>query len=122
MLPDIELTVEALSTEEFNKLRGVTAHARVDLDLYAQGGGGKKAGAAAKRRKRADGSVAGDGDDEDEDDEAAEDALGGGKKGRGAGASTGFYRIRCRDNGGGMPHDKVWPRASKFLGMGGLPC
>ena len=107
MLPDIELTVEALSTEEFNKLRGVTAHARVDLDLYQGAGGGKKAGAAAKRRKRADGSAAGD--EDDEDDEAAEDALGGGKKGRGAGASTGFYRIRCRDNGGGMPHDKVCP-------------
>ena len=40
VLPEIELSVEALPIEEFNKLRGVTAHTRIDLELY--GGGSKK--------------------------------------------------------------------------------
>ena len=52
VLPEIELTVEALPTDEFNKLRGVTAHTRIDLELYPSAGAG---GRTAKKQKGADG-------------------------------------------------------------------
>jgi DNA topoisomerase VI B subunit len=94
VLPEIELTVEALPTDVFNKLRGVTAHTRIDLELYQ--GNAKK----AKKQKGADGKAIDEDLHSDEDEE-------GEKKGRGAGASTGFFRIRCRDNGAGMPHEKI---------------
>jgi hypothetical protein len=105
-----------MDTPAFNKLRGVENAHRVDHSLY---------GKAGDKRKRAAAAAAGD-DDEDfggpsSSGAAAAAAPDGGagdgaaksekKKGKGAGGGPGgaenYYRVTCKDNGCGMPHDKV---------------
>lgn len=109
-----------MDTPTFNRMRGVGHRQRVDKGLY-HARSGKGGGAAGG------GDAAGsDGEDEDDDDDD-EDFETGGKRKRGDAAAAGgarpkkkgpaagggrgddamYYRITCKDNGCGMPHDKM---------------
>lgn len=100
VLPDVSITIEELTEEELNELRGMESRERVDLGLFHKAGGGRKksgggGGAAAATDKN---------DDEflpDEKQQAA--ALPPKKKERG----TSYYRVTCEDNGCGMAHDRI---------------
>ena len=102
VLPDVSITIEELTEEELNELRGMESRERVDLGLFHKAGGGrKKSGGAAAA------AAAVDKNDEflpDEKDKAsAPAALPSKKKERG----TSYYRVTCEDNGCGMAHDRI---------------
>lgn len=116
MLPDISISIEEMNTKTFESIRGIASRQRVDTSLYQSSGGaasGKSARAGGASKVAAVGAgaapdMAG----------AGEEAEAGGKSGKGA--DTMFYRITCRDNGCGMPHERI--PDSAFKGRDALAC
>ena len=108
-LPDIEIAVQEIDTEELNKQLGLTTHARLDQSLFeresgASAGGGKKAkAAAAAAAAAAEATAAGDG-------AAPPDAAK--QPSRQKSSDTLYYRVTVRDNGCGMKHEQI----PNFLG------
>jgi hypothetical protein len=94
-LPDISIEVEEMDTASFNTLRGIATRQRVDHSLYSGSTGSKAARSAKPSSAAVDSVTLGDGEGEGE----------GGAKGKGD--STMYYRITCRDNGCGMPHERI---------------
>jgi DNA topoisomerase VI subunit B len=103
-LPEISLTIEEMDTPTFNKLRGIDTKKRVDRDLYSKS-------REVKGEDENDGGL---------DDIAASQAVSeaGGdnskkaKKAKPTDPSTAredtmYYRLTCKDNGCGLPHEKI---------------
>ena len=97
-LPDIEIALQELSSEDLNKHLGVVTHERLDQSLFerAREGGGKK--------KSASGPV--------DVSTTAEIGDGAAKPAARKTADTLFYRVTVRDNGCGMKHEQI----PQFLG------
>ena len=119
-LPDISVTLERLDATTFNGLRGITAHTRKDASLYTAD---RPLKAAASKKKSADpvkprfSSLVND-DDDDYDPLAPSTAPSSSsatsasafteeKEGEADAKGRQFFRVRCRDNGGGMAHASI---------------
>jgi len=105
VLPDISISIEEMNTKTFESIRGIASRQRVDTSLYQSTGGaasGKSARAGGASKAAAAAAGAGSAPDMTG---AGEEAEAGGKSGKGA--DTMFYRITCRDNGCGMPHERI---------------
>jgi DNA topoisomerase VI B subunit len=76
VLPEIQLSIEEMTSDDFNKLRGIGATARTDDDLY------RRPEAKNGKKRSADGAV-------------------------GKPKQAMFYKVVCKDNGLGMPHDRL---------------
>jgi DNA topoisomerase VI subunit B len=97
-LPDIEISLEELDSEDLNKHLGVVTHERIDQSLFerARESGGKK---KTSVREVAAGTSA--------DADAAETSAPNPKTGAARKASDAlFYRVTVRDNGCGMKHEQ----------------
>ena len=110
-LPEIQIDIEEISLERFQKLYGVESADRVDLKLY------KDTETTQERKKR-------ERDEEKqkkllhkeaqkkakqtgETVEAILKRQEAGKKGAATRTRRTFYRLTCRDNGSGMPSDDI---------------
>eukprot|EP00904_Undaria_pinnatifida_P002598 jgi/Undpi1/12339/HiC_scaffold_5.g02015.m1 len=118
-LPLVALTIEEFTEAEFNEHRGMDNRDVVDAGLFKTSGGkkstgGKTAKPASKPPATEDKTPA---DDESVDGSAAKPSAVGAdeaavapepkeKKVRSKGDSL-YYRVKCRDNGVGMPHEKI---------------
>ncbi|XP_002981289.2 DNA topoisomerase 6 subunit B isoform X1 [Selaginella moellendorffii] len=97
-LPTIEVTIEEISKSKFNAMIGLVDHERVDAELYDDYENEK---AREKRLAK-----------EAREQERQAKAIAAGKKvtvpkaGKGRG-DTVFYKVSCKDNGKGMPHDDI---------------
>ena len=108
MLPDISISIEEMNTKTFESIRGIASRQRVDASLYQSTGASGKSARAGGASKAAAAAGAGSAP---EMAGAGEEAEAGGKSGKGA--DTMFYRITCRDNGCGMPHERIPDSACK---------
>ena len=99
VLPDISVSLTEMTTAEFDSTRGVAQRARKDADLFAAAGSGSKKGAAASKGKKATPAGGGGGGAAAA---AAAAAAKGGKK-----SAMMYYKLVCKDNGCGMPHDAM---------------
>ncbi|KAF6158725.1 hypothetical protein GIB67_040239 [Kingdonia uniflora] len=100
-LPIIELTIEEIGKSKFNSMIGLIDRERVDEELY-----GDFESAKAREKRLAKETLK-------QETQAKNAALGKkvkelpaskGIKGRG---ETSFFRVTCKDNGRGMPHDDI---------------
>ncbi|GBG80562.1 hypothetical protein CBR_g31022 [Chara braunii] len=100
-LPDVQVTIEEISKSTLNALIGLGDHERVDEKLYGDYETEKE-----KERRLAR---------EIKEQERQAKLLAAGKKikeaatprgGKGRG-DVSFYRVTCKDNGRGMPHDEI---------------
>ncbi|CAM9108711.1 unnamed protein product, partial [Ectocarpus fasciculatus] len=116
-LPHISLTIEEFTEAEFNEHRGMDNRDVVDAGLFKASGGKKSTSKAAKALpKPAVVAQEGSADDPQEPSAAAgatatildpkDPKEPKDKKGRSKGDSL-YYRVKCKDNGVGMPHDKI---------------
>ena len=103
-LPDVHLSIEELTEQEFNDWRGVgKSKGKEDVALFTEKGvrkGGSEAAAAPATPGRGDAAGAG----------AKGAAKGGKKEPRKKGRSRNdvlYYIVRCRDNGIGMAHEDI---------------
>lgn len=116
VLPTIELSIEQIDQSTLDDLRGFKSGRRKDMRLYA-------------KSKRGNGAGLGDSEDTGAAGASEEKGKGGGRGGgRGGGGkgvssgggkrgkrirrsasegNVGYFRVTCRDNGGGMPHAKI---------------
>lgn len=112
--PLIECRIEKLTQTEFEAMRGVHAHERVDQGLYAPEGGG--AGAAAGKKGGKKRKIAEQGLDSSQGAAAAGSADAAAAASSAAAASADskshplYFRVSCRDNGCGIRHDLI-PRS-----------
>jgi len=104
VLPDVSITIEELTEEELNELRGMESRERVDVGLFHKASGGRKkyggGGGAAVATDKHDNDLK---PDEKQLQVSAPVALPPKKKERG----TSYYRVTCEDNGCGMAHDRI---------------
>ncbi|CAN0173855.1 unnamed protein product, partial [Ectocarpus sp. 12 AP-2014] len=117
-LPHISLTIEEFTEEEFNEHRGMDNRDVVDAGLFKASGGKKSTSKAAKALPKPAVAEEGSADDPQQPSAAAgatatdldpkEKKAKNDKKGRSKGDSHSlYYRVKCKDNGVGMPHDKI---------------
>ncbi|CBJ26118.1 DNA topoisomerase VI subunit B-like protein Topoisomerase 6 subunit B [Ectocarpus siliculosus] len=117
-LPHISLTIEEFTEEEFNEHRGMDNRDVVDAGLFKASGGKKSTSKATKALPKPAVAEEGSADDPQEPSAAAgataadldpkEKKAKNDKKGRSKGDSHSlYYRVKCKDNGVGMPHDKI---------------
>lgn len=100
-LPVVEITIEEILKTKFNSMIGLVDRERVDEELYDDYETAKAREKRLAKEARA------------QEIQAKNAALG--KKGREPAASKGmkgrgeasFYRVTCKDNGRGMPHDDI---------------
>lgn len=100
-LPEIEVTIEEISKSKFNTLIGLIDRERIDAELYddfetAKAREKRLAREAKEQEKQAKNVAAGK--------RAKELTANKGSKGRG---ESSFFRVTCKDNGRGMPHDDI---------------
>mmetsp|Transcript_33786 Transcript_33786/g.66460 ORF Transcript_33786/g.66460 Transcript_33786/m.66460 type:complete len:695 (+) Transcript_33786:1-2085(+) len=112
-LPIVELTVEKLSTENFNGLRGIISRKRKDTQLYESHSPDSKKKKKLRKEKEdgrsAAAAITAVGISVDPEAKEKEPE----RKERGSSKSEAFFKVTCRDNGGGMPHDQI----PKMLGI-----
>ncbi|CAM9660593.1 unnamed protein product, partial [Ectocarpus sp. 13 AM-2016] len=117
-LPHISLSIEEFTEEEFNEHRGMDNRDVVDAGLFKASGGKKSTSKAAKALPKPAVAEEGSADDPQEPSAAAgataanvdpkEKKAKNDKRGRSKGDSHSlYYRVKCKDNGVGMPHDKI---------------
>ena len=102
VLPVIELKIEKLSLKEFNQLRGVEKHTRGDHSLYEK----EKIAKPSKKKKE----MTGDGSATGAAGGSLSSDLNSSQSGENASADKDdslYFRVSCRDNGGGMPHSYI---------------
>uniref|UniRef100_A0A0D9XBZ6 DNA topoisomerase VI subunit B transducer domain-containing protein n=1 Tax=Leersia perrieri TaxID=77586 RepID=A0A0D9XBZ6_9ORYZ len=99
-LPDIEITIEEITKSKFNTMIGLVDRERIDEELYDDFESAK----AREKRLAKEARF--------QETQAKNAALG--KKVKEAPASRGkgrgeaaFFRVTCKDNGRGMPHDDI---------------
>ncbi|KAL8055428.1 hypothetical protein ABFX02_04G055200 [Erythranthe guttata] len=99
-LPIIEITIEEIGKNQYNSMIGLADHGRVDEALYDDFETVK----AREKRLAKEARI--------QENQAKSAALG--KKGKAATAvkpmksrETSYYRVSCKDNGRGMPHDDI---------------
>eukprot|EP00752_Nemacystus_decipiens_P009889 g8822.t1 len=113
-LPEISLTIEEFTEAEFNEHRGMDNRDIVDAGLFQSSGGKKSTVKTSKAAPKppaatpdgASADVSNPAEDPEGSSAAAAAADIKGKKGRSKGDSL-YYRVKCKDNGVGMPHDKI---------------
>ena len=107
---------ERLDASSFNRLRGITAHQRTDSSLYhqdkpAKGSRKSASSSSSKSISRAASSLASTQEDEDDPFAIASSSLpaaaDGKEKDSGSESKRSFFRVRCVDNGAGMPHAAI---------------
>lgn len=108
-LPDIDITVEEISQQRLNRMRGVANHDRIDEELYqdyeTEGAKQKRLAKEAKELERLEKQAAKRGDSA-----AVLDAKKKELEARRAAASRAekvYFRITVRDNGMGMSHKDI---------------
>jgi DNA topoisomerase VI subunit B len=118
-LPTIDLSVEEMDAKTFNKLRSSMhglGSSKGEEDSDDDGAAGAvPAGKRSKKKGGKDEDDAEDAEGSEAADGAAESGAAGpatakGKKGAAAAKKPqelSYYRITCKDNGCGMPHDKI---------------
>lgn len=93
VLPTIQVYVEELNQDEFNKMRGISV-ATKDVELFQ-----KNKGAASGVKKTAKKK---NGNDNDKNNQATPS-----NKKRKKVSQEGYFQLKVKDNGCGMSHDKV---------------
>ncbi|PNT64279.1 hypothetical protein BRADI_4g27057v3 [Brachypodium distachyon] len=99
-LPDIEITIEEITKSKFNTMIGLVDQERVDEALYddfesAKAREKRLAKEARFRETQAKNAALG---------KKVKDAPAARGKGRG---EASFFRVTCKDNGRGMPHEDI---------------
>ena len=89
-LPDVSVRIEEMDTPTFNKMRGLAPSGK------GRGGGGAAAAAPPSSSSSSDAGGASDGE------EGGAPTAAAAKRDK-----QNYYRITCRDNGCGMPHEKI---------------
>ncbi|KAL3938206.1 MAG: hypothetical protein SGARI_001832, partial [Bacillariaceae sp.] len=87
VLPTISVSIEELNQKEFNKIRGISGAAPKDVELFRESG--------KKRAKSSTKTVGGETNDTSK--------PGGRKKA----SQEGYFKIKVKDNGCGMKHEKI---------------
>ncbi|CAM9687130.1 unnamed protein product, partial [Pylaiella littoralis] len=118
-LPLIALAIEEFTEAEFNEHRGMDNRDVVDAGLFTASGRKKSTSKAAKAASTPSAAIEGASADSaiTTDDLLPSSATTAGsaaaavpdtkeKKGRSKGDCL-YYRVKCKDNGVGMPHDKI---------------
>eukprot|EP00743_Colponemidia_sp_Colp-15_P007906 GILK01008563.1.p1 GENE.GILK01008563.1~~GILK01008563.1.p1 ORF type:complete len:674 (-),score=141.04 GILK01008563.1:230-2227(-) len=100
VLPEIVVTIEEMSKTSFNSMRGLGERERVDHELYDKGGKSKSK-AKLKKIDSTESTIS-----VDASPPASQTLSTNGKKEK-APRETTYYRVTCKDNGAGMPHDKI---------------
>ncbi|XP_008782884.2 DNA topoisomerase 6 subunit B [Phoenix dactylifera] len=100
-LPDIEITIEEINKSKFNTMIGLADRERVDEELYddfesAKAREKRLAKEARFQEIQAKNAALGK--------KVKEPSVVRGLKGRG---EASFFRVTCKDNGRGMPHDDI---------------
>lgn len=100
-LPVVEITIEEILKTKFNSMIGLVDRERVDAELYddyetAKAREKRLAKEARAQEIQAKNASLGK--------KGREPAVSKGMKGRG---EASFYRVTCKDNGRGMPHDDI---------------
>eukprot|EP00249_Psilotum_nudum_P016619 c25911_g1_i1 orf=138-2168(+) len=100
-LPVIEVTIEEISKTKFNSMIGLIDRERVDAALYddyesAKAREKRLAKEAKEQERQAKNMASGK--------KSKELAANKGAKGRG---ESSFFKVTCKDNGRGMPHDDI---------------
>ncbi|QDZ22379.1 subunit B of DNA topoisomerase VI [Chloropicon primus] len=111
VLPDVNVTLEEISLERFQKLYGVEATERIDKGLYKDVETEKERTARMKKQKQARDKAEREAKKKAaKTGESVEDILRRQEAGRKAAATKSrrvFYRLTCKDNGSGMPSDDI---------------
>eukprot|EP00850_Spirogloea_muscicola_P004555 SM000019S05099 [mRNA] locus=s19:960297:966539:- [translate_table: standard] len=101
-LPHVEVTIEEISRSSFNSMIGLVELERVDAELYDdfenERAKEKRLAKEAKEHERLAKAVAAG--------RLLKSKEAAGKAGRGRGETT-LFRVTCKDNGKGMPHDDI---------------
>eukprot|EP01138_Halocafeteria_seosinensis_P000049 gb/GECG01000050.1/.p1 GENE.gb/GECG01000050.1/~~gb/GECG01000050.1/.p1 ORF type:complete len:865 (+),score=155.82 gb/GECG01000050.1/:1-2595(+) len=105
-LPEIEVAIEEYSAREFEKLQGINEHKLKDKALYKNTVLDRAESLKQQNEASSDDATPADGP---EDNELTRTNSSNTKK-KDVTHSTStmqFYRITCKDNGGGMAHEKI---------------
>ncbi|CAL1409504.1 unnamed protein product [Linum trigynum] len=100
-LPVVEITIEEIGKSKFNSMIGLIDRERVDAALYDDYETAKERERRLAKEARAQEIQA---KNAASGKKVKEQSAGKGMKGRGEGS---FYRVTCKDNGKGMPHDDI---------------
>ncbi|CAI0412761.1 unnamed protein product [Linum tenue] len=100
-LPVVEITIEEIGKSKFNSMIGLIDRERVDAALYDDYETAKERERRLAKEARAQEIQA---RNAASGKKVKEQSAGKGMKGRGEGS---FYRVTCKDNGKGMPHDDI---------------
>ena len=111
VLPEVQVTLEEISLERFQKLYGIEASERVDTELYKdqETAKEKKKREAKEKRER----IKSKKEAEKMHKKTGEDVNAilkrkeAGKKAAATRSKRVFYRLTCSDNGSGMPSDDI---------------
>ncbi|KAJ9697907.1 hypothetical protein PVL29_007152 [Vitis rotundifolia] len=100
-LPEVEITIEEIGKSKFNSMIGLVDRERIDEELYddfetAKAREKRLAKEARTQELHAKNAALGK--------KVKEPQASKGMKGRG---EASFYRVTCKDNGRGMPHDDI---------------
>ncbi|KAL6341262.1 hypothetical protein AAG906_032380 [Vitis piasezkii] len=100
-LPEVEITIEEIGKSKFNSMIGLVDRERIDEELYddfetAKAREKRLAKEARTQELQAKNAALGK--------KVKEPQASKGMKGRG---EASFYRVTCKDNGRGMPHDDI---------------
>ena len=104
MLPTVQVYIEELNQDEFNKIRGISVDTK-DTELFeTKGGKGNSAsggGGSAKKRKSTGGATSGN------DKNNGKGGPSSATKPRKKASKEGYFQLKVKDNGCGMKHDKI---------------
>lgn len=100
-LPVVEITIEEILKTKFNSMIGLVDRERVDEELYDDYETAKAREKRLVKEARAQEILA---KNASLGKKGREPAVSKGMKGRG---EASFYRVTCKDNGRGMPHDDI---------------
>jgi DNA topoisomerase VI B subunit len=92
-LPTISVSIEELTQKEFNKVRGISGAAPRDEELFRESGSKKKPTSTTTTT-----TTSSTGDNKD-----GRSSVGGRKKA----SQEGYFKIKVKDNGCGMKHEKI---------------
>jgi DNA topoisomerase VI subunit B len=115
VLPNISVTIEELTQDEFNQRRGISSSQTAisnakDVDLFQKSSTKRKSAGSTAVINNKDGPKGGDNEDGEDDNKDGEDngAVGAtSKKARKKASQQAYFAIKVRDNGCGMGHNDV---------------
>jgi len=106
-MPSIFVSIQQINEQEFNRMRGIQMHARADHALYQNNSEEKEKKKSKKGASAAASSASAAAAAASSNDSIATPAAVSREEKDDDRSRTSYFKVRCRDNGCGMPHASI---------------